>query len=222
MTNRFLKTSVGLLAILYPVAGYLLAFALGGLQTWVYLPLLAGSLVHSCWLFHFCEEEWLDFKPGLFWVPICITTAFTLYWAGTYLFAGLTRQAVAPVLRQCLMLYVCTLLPYFAGVIARKLREHLLIMPSYQRPSRLTVTIYALVITTPLLYLVTLLAVEICYVAAGYQGDSGHALATPESVLALEVAIFAVLFYGGFPLCLLARYLFKRQGKPKPKSFDYF
>ena len=220
---RFLKGVVALLAVLYPAACYLLALSLGGLEKWVCIPLLLSSVVHVCWLFLFCEEEWLDFGTAMFVLPMAVIFCIGLYFCvGLYFttsyFSGSVLAKVAPEVWQYALLAVCSLLPYGIGFAIRKIRQHKGCFPTYMPPSKSVIGIFAFMIATPILALISFLAVEIYYISLDVCIEHHVYLCTPQYALDTQMLIYAVVFFAGLPLGLLGCYLFKKQSKAKKFS----
>ena len=217
---RFLKGVVAFLAILYPAACYLMALSAGGLEKWVCIPLLLSSVVHVCWLFLFCEEEWLDFGTVMLVLPMATTFCVGLYFTTSY-FSGGVLAKVAPAVWQCALLTICAILPYGIALAIRKLRERKGCFPTYMPPSKSVIGIFAFVIATPILALISFFAVEIYYISLDACIEHHVYLCTPQYALDAQALIYSVVFLAGLPMSLLGYLLHKKQSKPKEKSFTY-
>ncbi|MBR5264793.1 MAG: hypothetical protein IKV50_08895 [Clostridia bacterium] len=213
-----------LFSMLLPIACYFIALVTAPLEFWICGLLFASSLVNSCWLFQFCEEEWLELKPSFFAVPTFTTLGAGLCWTGSYFISHLYKgegSLLHPAVVFCLCLTASVSLPYIIGLIVRRFKDHGLFIPSYQPPSLLVKILYSIVIATPLVGVLTFLLIEIGYISAGISNSSISSLATPMNVLKTELRIFVILYFAGLPLGLLGRFLFKKQSKPKETPFTY-
>jgi hypothetical protein len=194
------------------------------MELWICGPLFISSLVNTCWLFQFCEEEWLSLKPGFFAVPTFITLCFGIGWTATYYLEHFYRgdgSFLPPQVIYCLCLTLSSSLPYLTGWIVRLIKERGLFIPGYHSPSRLVNTIYTVIIFTPAAGIVTFFLIEVCFILTGNINSAIPALATPMDLLQAELWFFGGLYFAGLPLGLLGRFLFKKQSKPKENPFTY-
>ena len=223
MFNRFFRFFSSVLAMLSPIVFYLLAFAIAPMDLRIMFPLFVSSLVNTCWLFQFCEEEWFGYKPGFFTISTAICFCFGMGWTGNYflnVLYSVGNPFQSPVVIFCALLALSQSLPCIGGFIVRKVKDHNLFIPSYKEPSNVVMSLYYFTVFTPVAGLLIMLFVEIGFICAGSVNAHTSALATPADILELELWIYGILYLAGLPLGLLARWLFKKESKTK-QPFSY-
>jgi hypothetical protein len=153
-------------------------------------------------------------------LPMATTFCVGLYFTTSY-FSGGVLARVAPAVWQCALLTICAILPYGLALATRKIRERKGCFPTYMPPSKLVIVIFAFVIATPILALISFFAVEIYYISLDACIEHHVYLCTPQYALDAQALIYSVVFFAGLPLSLLGYLLHKKQSKPKEKSFTY-